>query len=188
MALTKCKECGNDVSTTAKACPKCGAKVKKPTSLAMKVLLGVLGFGIVAAMLGGEPSTPAASRTDTPAEKIKNAAPPIDPKAMARAEKIPESKHCSTLGKALRGTDDEFSRAMIQRTADLQLGILNQDQQKTIKNRRIQLGMTPCMAIAAWGRPDDINRSVGSFGVHEQWVYPANYLYFRDGVLTSFQS
>lgn len=25
MALTKCKECGKDVSTTAKACPNCGA-------------------------------------------------------------------------------------------------------------------------------------------------------------------
>ena len=27
MALIKCKECGNDVSTTADACPKCGAKI-----------------------------------------------------------------------------------------------------------------------------------------------------------------
>jgi len=27
MALVKCKECGNEVSTTAKTCPKCGAKV-----------------------------------------------------------------------------------------------------------------------------------------------------------------
>ncbi|RYZ83008.1 MAG: zinc ribbon domain-containing protein [Proteobacteria bacterium] len=27
MALIKCAECGNEVSTTAKACPKCGAKV-----------------------------------------------------------------------------------------------------------------------------------------------------------------
>jgi hypothetical protein len=31
MALTKCKECGNEVSTTAETCPKCGAKVKKRT-------------------------------------------------------------------------------------------------------------------------------------------------------------
>jgi rRNA maturation protein Nop10 len=27
MALTKCKECGNDVSTLAQQCPKCGAPV-----------------------------------------------------------------------------------------------------------------------------------------------------------------
>lgn len=30
MALQKCHECGKDVSTTAKACPSCGASVKKP--------------------------------------------------------------------------------------------------------------------------------------------------------------
>ena len=28
MALTKCPECGNEVSTKAKACPGCGAPVK----------------------------------------------------------------------------------------------------------------------------------------------------------------
>jgi len=188
MSLIKCHECGNEVSTEAAKCPKCGAKVKKPTSLVTKLLLGVMGLGIVAAMLGGGPSNQAPTSIETPDEKTKNDVPPIDPKAMARAAKIPESKHCSALGKALRGTDQEFSRAMIQRTADLQLGILNPDQQETIKKRRIQIGMSPCMAVAAWGRPDDINRSVGSFGVHEQWVYPANYLYFEDGVLTSFQS
>lgn len=33
MALVKCKECGEDVSTKAKACPKCGAKAPKKTSL-----------------------------------------------------------------------------------------------------------------------------------------------------------
>ncbi|WP_412514572.1 MULTISPECIES: zinc-ribbon domain-containing protein [Shewanella] len=26
MALVKCKECGEEVSTKAKTCPKCGAK------------------------------------------------------------------------------------------------------------------------------------------------------------------
>lgn len=29
MALIKCKECGGEVSTKAKACPKCGAKVPR---------------------------------------------------------------------------------------------------------------------------------------------------------------
>jgi len=32
MALIKCKECGNEVSTTAKACPKCGALQSAGTS------------------------------------------------------------------------------------------------------------------------------------------------------------
>ena len=29
MAMIKCSECGNEVSTTADSCPHCGAKVKK---------------------------------------------------------------------------------------------------------------------------------------------------------------
>lgn len=33
MALVKCKECGEDVSTKAKTCQKCGAKAPKKTSL-----------------------------------------------------------------------------------------------------------------------------------------------------------
>lgn len=47
--------------------------------------------------------------------------------------------------------------------------------------------MTTEHCRAAWGSPDDINRSVGSFGPHEQWVCGSTYLYFEDGVLTSFQ-
>lgn len=186
MALIKCHECGAEVSTEAKACPKCGAKVRKPTSGALALLLGLMVIGIViVGVSGGE--KPASATPAVPEQAPPIEAPPIDVKAMARAEKIPESKHCGALGKALRGQDQEFARAMVRRTADLQRGILDAEQQESIKTRRIQIGMTPCMAVAAWGRPDDINRSVGSFGVHEQWVYPANYLYFRDGVLTSFQ-
>jgi len=29
MALIECRECGNEVSTTATSCPKCGAKVRR---------------------------------------------------------------------------------------------------------------------------------------------------------------
>ncbi len=33
MALTKCKECGEEISKKAEKCPKCGAPAKKKTSL-----------------------------------------------------------------------------------------------------------------------------------------------------------
>ena len=54
---------------------------------------------------------------------------------------------------------------------------------------RIWLGMTDEMARESIGRPDKINRSVGSWGVHEQWVYDNRdeYLYFEDSILTSWQ-
>jgi hypothetical protein len=53
----------------------------------------------------------------------------------------------------------------------------------------VLLGMTPEMARNARGEPSDINRTVGSWGVHEQWVYSdtGTYLYFENGILTSWQ-
>jgi len=56
---------------------------------------------------------------------------------------------------------------------------------------KIVLGMTQTMVQASWGPPSDINRSVGPWGVHEQWVYGdfpySQYLYFENGVLSSWQ-
>jgi hypothetical protein len=53
--------------------------------------------------------------------------------------------------------------------------------------KEITLGMTKEQVIASWGSPKDKNRSVGSWGVHEQWVYHSTYLYFENGILTSYQ-
>lgn len=56
MALIKCGECGNDVSTEAKTCPKCGAKVKykKPTSRTAKVLGGLLAISVIGGMIASQ--------------------------------------------------------------------------------------------------------------------------------------
>ena len=56
-----------------------------------------------------------------------------------------------------------------------------------VRNRKICLGMSDKAALLSWGKPDDINRSVGSWGKHEQWVYGSNYLYFENGKLMSWQ-
>ena len=43
MAIIKCKECGKEVSTTAKSCPGCGAPTKKPSrALLLVAILGVM--------------------------------------------------------------------------------------------------------------------------------------------------
>ena len=60
---------------------------------------------------------------------------------------------------------------------------------------KISIGMTEEQVRASWGTPYDINRSVGSWGEHEQWVYVTfegrwrsyQYLYFENGRLTSWQ-
>lgn len=37
------------------------------------------------------------------------------------------------------------------------------------------------------GNPDDINRTIYSWAVKEQWVYENYYLYFENGILTAIQ-
>jgi len=48
--------------------------------------------------------------------------------------------------------------------------------------------MTAEQARTAWGAPEDINRTTTPFGTSEQWCYDGSYLYFDDGILTSYQN
>jgi len=49
------------------------------------------------------------------------------------------------------------------------------------------LGMTKQMAKDSKGDPWNINTTVTQIGVSEQWVYDSLYLYFDNGILTSWQ-
>ena len=57
------------------------------------------------------------------------------------------------------------------------------------KGKNPSLGMTKAEVEASlWGMPEKINRSVNQYHTREQWVYgQGQYLYFTDGILTSFQ-
>jgi hypothetical protein len=58
-----------------------------------------------------------------------------------------------------------------------------------ITDGHIVIGMTKQMCIDAWGKPQEINRTTGTFGVHEQWVYNIkSYLYFEGDILTTIQN
>lgn len=54
----------------------------------------------------------------------------------------------------------------------------------------VAIGMTASQVRASnWGKPQTINRSSGSYGTHEQWVYgDNNYVYLQNGVVTSIQN
>lgn len=68
------------------------------------------------------------------------------------------------------------------------------------RKKGVSIGMTEEDVLASsWGKPDEINRTVNSYGVREQWVYrerSSGYLYFErsvgsrqgDGVLASIQN
>ena len=75
MALVKCKECGQKVSQKAGSCPKCGAPIKKKTSLftwIVAIFLGLWLIGFISTQ-GNSPtgtsspagSVPSASTTST---------------------------------------------------------------------------------------------------------------------------
>ena len=51
----------------------------------------------------------------------------------------------------------------------------------------IRLGMTEEDVLARRGEPDDKNYSIGSWGIHVQWVYSGSYYYFENGILTAKQ-
>lgn len=57
-----------------------------------------------------------------------------------------------------------------------------------LQNGYYWLGMSKEMAIISLGYPSKINKTVGSWGVHEQWVYNNKNLYFKNGILDSFQN
>lgn len=64
---------------------------------------------------------------------------------------------------------------------------------KAIKEYKLVLGMNKQEVQLVWGYPTDINTSKGSWGVHEQWVYPSSfggrsrYVYFKNGRLSAIQ-
>ncbi len=65
--------------------------------------------------------------------------------------------------------------------------IEKQIQEKKQQNPR--LGMTKKeVEASSWGKPKKVNRTVTLYSTEEQWVYGQDqYLYFEDGILTSFQ-
>lgn len=71
MALAKCKECGGQVSTEAKACPACGAPPPKQTSTATLVIGAIFAL-VVASCVAHQVDRPAAGQKSA-AEKQEDA-------------------------------------------------------------------------------------------------------------------
>ncbi len=80
MALVKCKECGQEVSQKAGSCPKCGAPIKKKTSLftwIVAVFAGLWLIGYLGSMgnnsggnTSGSSSTPSPAKATTTNYKL----------------------------------------------------------------------------------------------------------------------
>jgi hypothetical protein len=81
MALIKCKECGNEVSSDAKSCPKCGAPTPKKTSLLTWVVAGVFGLIVFNVVLNSGTGTTSLSSS------AAKSAPQVDRSPAKQAER-----------------------------------------------------------------------------------------------------
>ncbi len=67
MAIKKCKECGNDVSTKADKCPHCGAKVKNDIGC-LGVIVIIIAIGIIINIVSKPDNTKSSSKSNVPAK------------------------------------------------------------------------------------------------------------------------
>lgn len=70
MAMIACHECKALISSTAAACPQCGAKAKKKTSVVAMLVAGMFAIG-VGGMIYSSAQTPAVQKPVKTAEQIK---------------------------------------------------------------------------------------------------------------------
>jgi hypothetical protein len=85
-------------------------------------------------------------------------------------------------------TDELIERFYIKEPSKM-LAKWGQRVVKAIKEKKVLIGMTKEQVIISWGKPRDINRTGGAWGVHEQWIYGdfGPYLYFENDKMTSWQ-
>lgn len=103
MGMTKCKECKSDISTSAKACPKCGA-VRKKTSLFTKmvtVLVVVVAGSVIWASNKGEAERQASAAKEAQRIAAMTPAERADFEAKKAAEAKEKAEREATFQKAV---------------------------------------------------------------------------------------
>ena len=85
MALVNCKECGEKVSSKAKACPNCGAKPPPQTSLVTWLVLIIIVIVVVPAFFSDTPNV-----TRSPQERAALAAQRDAERAAEREREVTE--------------------------------------------------------------------------------------------------
>lgn len=95
----------------------------------------------------------------------------------------------------LLGTKEGVNEAILKHNKaerDYEAAINRQPERvrKAIFNREVFIGMTDKQVLLSFGKPAVINKSAGSWGVKEQWIYTKGsarqYLYFYNGTLDSY--
>lgn len=189
MSLIKCKECGQEISTKADACPKCGAKRASQNIGCGSVLaLVVLGWIVIEIFT---PSTPSdTSRTTsstssytppTPAvtsewPKILASKTPSDVKLVAEIQKMKWFDACAAWGIATRSAQAS-RRAEALREFLLHDGTINGLDLGNARTREVEVGMTACGTYAALGLPEAANTTTTARTTSQQLVYRSRGMY-----------
>lgn len=80
MALGKCRECGTEVSSEAKVCPKCGiAKPAKRKSQLLKVIGWIFGLSFLAIFIGAFMGKSISLPPPNPVQTVAKKDSPTDP-------------------------------------------------------------------------------------------------------------
>ena len=115
MAMTKCKECKQEVSTKAKICPNCG--VKDPGTKASEIIggfivLAVIVFGISMCSSNDESST--SSDTSAPEQIAEEAACKADLSCWGEKHSISAAVYCDDYVEKLAQYDHEWTDGMLE--------------------------------------------------------------------------
>ena len=70
MAMTKCEECGKEISESAESCPHCGHKPSRPSGCFIVIvgLLAFFAFGALVQSCNPKPKTPPTPKTPSEIE------------------------------------------------------------------------------------------------------------------------
>lgn len=185
----KCKECGSQVASGAKACPSCGAKPPAKTSALTWILAGIFAIAIINAFVS------AGKTSDSPPVQAAPAPPPIQKspellKEIARLDALSGNDFCLKelpKVKKIKGAwPQPWGDAL---TAAIARHGVTQAHISAIKDGGALVGMSKCGALAGWGRPQKVNTTTTKRGSREQWVYGnSSYLYFDGELLTTIQN
>src|SRR3990172_2978291 len=94
MALKKCKECGNDVSTKAASCPKCGVILKRKMGCT-----GYIGAGFLILVIIGV----IGSLRDNDSQKTTRSSVSLQPKSKSEAKIGRARRQVSSQSKSMAG-------------------------------------------------------------------------------------
>jgi hypothetical protein len=174
-------------------------------------LVALLGYGIFAdsrkppaAAPTPQPvaaSAPAAASTPPPDPRIEACGPQLDArraqaKAAAGKKDYAEAyrlmDYCATRMAADTSGAKELKTYAVAHAKAIDAAVAAKEKAEKARKKKegVRIGMREQDVLdSSWGRPEKINRSTNAYGTREQWVYGGgNYLYFKDGVLTSIQN